>query len=84
ALNSAAGLLDLAGVIVAGSFGRELLAEVQASVVRALDRYSWEGVVRPQVLPGTIGSDARAIGGAMLPLYANFAPDRELFIKVDR
>jgi predicted NBD/HSP70 family sugar kinase len=84
AINSAACLLDLDGVIVDGSFGRELLAEVQASVVRALDRYSWEGVVRPQVLPGTIGSDARAIGGAMLPLYANFAPDRELFIKVDR
>jgi hypothetical protein len=36
------------------------------------------------VLPGAIGSDARAIGGALLPLYANFAPDRELFLKVDR
>jgi hypothetical protein len=34
------------------------------------------------LLPGTIGSDARAIGGALLPLYANFAPDRELFLKV--
>jgi hypothetical protein len=40
--------------------------------------------MRPQMLPGTIGSDARAIGGALLPLYANFAPDRELFLKVER
>lgn len=82
AVNSAACLLDLDGVIVDGSFSRELLAALQTELMRALDRYSWEGVLRPQVLPGTIGSDARAIGGALLPLYANFAPDRDLFLKV--
>jgi predicted NBD/HSP70 family sugar kinase len=80
-MNSAACLLDLDGVILDGSFSRELLAALLPCVGEALDRYSWEGVVRPQLLPGTIGSDARAIGGAMLPLYANFAPDRELFLK---
>lgn len=83
-INSAACLLDLDGVIVDGSFSRELLAALVRSVTDALDRYSWEGVVRPQLLPGTIGSDARAIGGALLPLYANFAPDRDLFLKLDR
>jgi hypothetical protein len=29
-----------------------------------------------------MGADAGAIGGALLPLYANFAPDRELFLKL--
>lgn len=82
AVNSAACLLDLEGVIVDGSFGRPLLAALLAETERAADRYSWEGVVRPRALPGTIGSDARALGGALLPLYANFAPDRELFLKV--
>lgn len=84
AIDSAACLLDLDGVIVDGSFSRELQAALMAAIGAAMDRYSWEGVARPQVLPGTIGSDARAIGGAMLPLYANFAPDRELFLKVER
>ncbi|WP_280153066.1 ROK family transcriptional regulator [Piscinibacter sp. XHJ-5] len=83
-INGAACLLDLDGVILDGSFSRDLLAALVASVGEALDGYSWEGVVRPRLLPGTIGSDARAIGGAMLPLYANFAPDRELFLKVER
>jgi hypothetical protein len=32
-------------------------------------------------MAGTIGSDARALGGALLPLYATFAPDRALFLK---
>jgi len=84
AVNSAACLLDLEGVIIDGSFSPALLGALLEQVEQALDRYSWEGVSRPAVLAGTIGSDARAIGGALLPLYANFAPDRDLFLKMDR
>jgi predicted NBD/HSP70 family sugar kinase len=80
--NSAACLLDLDGIIVDGSFSRELLAALLATLHTALDCYRWDGVIRPALLPGTIGSDARAVGGALLPLYANFAPDRDLFLKV--
>ena len=82
AVNTAACLLDLEGVILDGSFSRELLAALLARTERALARYNWEGVARPSLLAGTIGSDARALGGALLPLYANFAPDRDLFLKV--
>jgi len=84
AIHSAAALLDVDGVIIDGSFSRELLAALLAELGDALDRYSWEGVSRPALLAGTIGADARAIGGALLPLYANFAPDRDLFLKLDR
>ena len=82
AANNAACLLDLDGVIVDGSFSRELLQSVLQEVEASLAQYNWEGVMRPELLAGTIGSDARAIGGALLPLYANFAPDRDLFLKV--
>ena len=82
AVNNAACLLDLDGVIIDGSFSRELLRATLTAVNHALDQYNWEGVARPLVLEGTIGSDARAMGGALLPLYANFAPDRELFLKL--
>jgi len=34
------------------------------------------------VLAGTIRSDACAIRGALLPLYAACAPDSHLFLKV--
>jgi predicted NBD/HSP70 family sugar kinase len=81
AVDAAACLLDLDGVLVDGSFSRELLAALLDALNTALDRYSWEGVARPPVLPGSIGSDARALGGAWLPLYAQFAPDRDLFLK---
>lgn len=84
AINSATCLLDLDGVIIDGSIDRKLLDRLMAAVEIALDYYSWEGIARPVVLAGTIGSDARAIGGALLPLYANFAPDRDLFLKLDK
>jgi len=82
AVNGAACLLDLESVIVDGSFSRALQAALLAALQQALDRYSWEGVTRPVLLPGTIGSDARALGGALLPLHANFSPDRDLFLKI--
>lgn len=78
---SATCLLDLEGVIIDGSIDRALLEKLLAAVETALDYYSWEGVSRPIVLGGTIGSDARVMGAALLPLYANFGPDRDLFLK---
>ena len=48
-----------------------------------LDSYRWEGLTRPRLLAGSIGADARAMGGALLPLYAHFAPNRELFLKTE-
>ena len=84
AIHDAACLLDLEGVIIDGSFSRSLLAAMLVEVDAASRRYSWEGVERPQLLAGTIGSDARALGGALLPLHANFAPDRDLFLKLDK
>lgn len=77
-------LLDLDGVIIDGSCDNMLLEKLLVAVEAAMDRYSWEGVFRPAILAGTIGSDARAIGGAMLPLYEHFAPDSDLFLKLDQ
>jgi hypothetical protein len=73
---------DLEGVILNRPFARELQSALIGETEAALVRYSWEGISRPQLVAGSIGSDARALGGALLPLYANFTPDRELFLKV--
>ncbi len=77
----AACLLDLDGVIIDGSFDRALLRELLNATDTVMNQDPWEGVARPALLAGTIGSDARALGGALLPLYAGFSPDRDLFLK---
>lgn len=70
------------------ALGRSLLGGLHrtlaSALVSPLQTYSWWGVSQPEVLLGAIGADARAMGGTLLPLHSSFAPDRELFLKLDR
>jgi predicted NBD/HSP70 family sugar kinase len=81
---SAACLLDLDGIIVDGVLDRTLLAELLEATRAALGRYSWQGVMRPQLHAGETGAEAKVMGAAYLPLHANFAPVHGLFLKSGR
>lgn len=81
-VTSGTAFLDLEAVVIDGSFCRALLQGLLAQTRAALAHYDWEGLWTPELHAGSIGTDARALGGALLPLHANFAPDRELFLKV--
>ena len=81
---SGTAFLDLDAVVIDGSMSRALLAQLINQVRSDLSRYNHEGIGLTELLEGRIGSDARALGGALLPLHANFAPDRDLFLKADR
>ncbi len=78
---SGTAFLDLDAVVIDGSISRTLLQQLIQAVKDALPRYNAEGLWPSTVVEGSIGSDARALGGALLPLHANFAPDRDLFLK---
>ncbi len=47
----------------------------------AIGRINRQGLSDFQLLPGSIGNAARAMGGASLPLLANFTQDREVLFK---
>ena len=79
---SGTAFLDIDAVVIDGSFSRTLLSELITSTQDALHHYNWEGLWSANVIAGEVGPDARALGGALLPLHANFAPDRDLFLKV--
>jgi predicted NBD/HSP70 family sugar kinase len=78
---SGTAFLDLDAVVIDGSMSRALLTPLIAQVQLKLSRYNQEGLWPTTLMEGRIGSDARALGGALLPLHANFAPDRDLFLK---
>ena len=80
-INTSSCLLDLDGVIVDGAPGAALLDALIDAVRVALGSYSWQGIMRPQIIPGAIGRDAKVIGAAYLPLHANFAPGHASFLK---
>ena len=65
------------------------LQETGMALRDALDKQDWaaigeldlQGLSPFQLVEGTLGSDARAIGGASLPLLANYAVDREVLLR---
>jgi predicted NBD/HSP70 family sugar kinase len=74
--------LDLEAVVMDGAIAPGLLRDLWARTSEALAAYNWEGLhAQPRLELGSIGSDARALGGALLPLHACFAPDHDLFLK---
>lgn len=79
---SGTAFLDIDAVVIDGSFCRPLLKRVIEQTTAALQRYNWEGLWPASVIAGNVGPDAGALGGALLPLHANFAPDQDLFLKV--
>lgn len=80
----AACVLDLDGVIVDGAIGRPLLDALLRDVDAAMARYDWEGTMRPRMLAGEVGADAKVCGAAWLPLHSGFAPAHDLFLKAAR
>jgi predicted NBD/HSP70 family sugar kinase len=80
---SGTAFLDIDAVVIDGSFTREMLARLIGHTKAALSTYDWEGLWPATLVAGSIGSDARALGGALLPLHENFAPDRDIFLKAN-
>ena len=80
---SGAAFLDLDAVVIDGVVAPSLLQALLAQTREALKAYNIEGLQSlPRLEAGSIGSDARALGGALLPLHACFAPDRDIFLKI--
>jgi predicted NBD/HSP70 family sugar kinase len=78
---SGTAFLDIDAVVIDGSFTRSMQSRLIDHTEAALASYDWEGLWPATLVAGSIGSDARALGGALLPLHENFAPDRDIFLK---
>ena len=80
---SGTAFLDLDAVVIDGVVAPALMQSLVAQTRDALKSYNTEGLMAlPRLETGSIGSDARALGGALLPLHASFSPDMDIFLKV--
>jgi predicted NBD/HSP70 family sugar kinase len=81
AILAATSVIDFSAVIIDGAFPISVRARI---VGRASDKAALldhRGLSATAIREGSIGSGARAVGGACLPLLANFARDREVLFK---
>lgn len=81
AIVSAIAVIDVDTVLIDGAFPAQVRERVIARTGEAIERINRQGLSRFQLLPGSIGNAARAMGGASLPLLANFTQDREVLFK---
>jgi len=82
AIASACAIIDFDGVIVDGAIPRRLLDTLVGKISSTIEGMRLDGVVRPWIRSGAIGGNAPTLGGAILPLYSNFAPNGTVLLNL--
>jgi hypothetical protein len=78
---AAISVIDFAAIVIDGAMPVGVRDRLTARVEARVETLDRRGLSDVAILPGAIGAEARAIGGAALPLIANFARDREVLFK---
>ena len=78
---AAIAVIDLETVIIDGAFPAHVRTKIIERTRDAIERVNRQGLSPFRLIEGSIGNAARAMGGASLPLLANFTQDREVLFK---
>ena len=81
AIVGAIAVVDVSGIVIDGILPPSILQRTVKAVSERFLEIVPEGLVAPRIEIGTIGSQAAAIGAAILPFYAMFAPDSDVLVK---
>jgi predicted NBD/HSP70 family sugar kinase len=83
AIAAALAVIDFAAVIVDGAMPPGVRRRLVARTIERLGRINCSGLIRPEIVEGTIGRDARAIGAAALPLLEAYGCDVDVLFRED-
>ena len=81
ALVSAVSVVDFQAAIIDGAMPPAIRGRIVAKVAERFARLERKGLPELDIVEGTIGYRARAIGGASLPFLAKFMRDREVLFR---
>jgi predicted NBD/HSP70 family sugar kinase/predicted DNA-binding transcriptional regulator len=74
-------VLDFEAVIIDGGFSVDIRSRITAVARRELAGLNLQGIAPPAVEEGLVGSAARAIGAASLPLFSRYHIDQSVLFK---
>lgn len=74
-------VIDCPAVVIDGAMPVAVRARLVAAVKAELAKVNLQGISRFEIVEGSIGADARAMGAASLPLFDNFIVNRNVFFK---
>lgn len=76
-----AAVIDFPAVVVDGACPPAVRTRIVAALRAKVDAFDTQGLSPIEIVEGSIGSGARAIGGACMPLLANYSRDRGVLFK---
>jgi predicted NBD/HSP70 family sugar kinase len=81
AIVSSASIIDFSAAVIDGGFPGWVRERIVAAIRKAAGELDLEGVVMPEIIEGAVGAQARAIGGASLPLFSRYLIDTNVLFK---
>jgi predicted NBD/HSP70 family sugar kinase len=78
---SAISFIDFEAVIIDGMMPNDVKDRLITATQRAFDALDTRGTPPVDIIAGQTGIDARALGAASLPLFANYMIDRDVLFK---
>ncbi|MCJ8520064.1 putative NBD/HSP70 family sugar kinase [Pseudorhizobium tarimense] len=81
AIVAAASVIDFGAAVIDGGFPGWVRQRLVAATITAVAELDLQGVIIPDIIEGKVGSQARAIGGASLPLFARYLIDQNVLFK---
>ncbi|NGO64722.1 ROK family transcriptional regulator [Rhizobium daejeonense] len=81
AIVAAVSIIDFSAAIIDGGFPDWVRARLVKATVAAVNRLDLQGIVTPDIIEGIVGPQARAIGGASLPIFARYLIDQTVLFK---
>lgn len=81
AIVAAVAVVDVETVVIDGAVPPSVRSRIIEATRAALSGVNRQGLSPFTLVEGTLGTSARALGGAAIPLLANFTQDREVLFK---
>jgi predicted NBD/HSP70 family sugar kinase len=81
AIVASASVIDFGAAIIDGGFPDWVRARIVQATGKAMGKLDLRGIITPEIRGGEVGSNARAIGGASLPLFSRYLLDFNSFLK---
>jgi predicted NBD/HSP70 family sugar kinase len=81
AIVSAASVIDFSAAIIDGGFPAWIRARLTDATRREVGKLDLQGVLIPDIVEGSVGAQARAIGGASLPIFSRYLIDQSVLFK---
>jgi predicted NBD/HSP70 family sugar kinase len=78
---AALSVVDFEAIVIDGAMPSALRDRLTKRTAQVFERVDRRGLSDVEIVSGTVGADARAIGGAALPLIRNYGRDREVLLK---